>query len=106
MIVYRYECVQLFELNKQKYYYWNVSISEHCCHHCDGTIYKAGTEVETIVETDECGTIKKSICRKKDGGIQIINQKYEFSIFPVYFINHILRYSRYRNRFYIHILLQ
>ena len=27
--------------NGQKYFFWNKTISEHCCLHCDGTVYKA-----------------------------------------------------------------
>ena len=45
-----------------------MSISEHCCLHCDGTVYKADTVIETVVEKDECGTTKTSVCRKNDGG--------------------------------------
>jgi len=65
----RYECVPLGELNEQKYFYWNKSISEHCCLHCDGTVYKADTVIETVFEKDECRTIKTSVCRKNDGGM-------------------------------------
>merc|ERR1712198_35719 len=65
----RYECVTLGELNKQKYFYWNKTISEHCCLHCDGTVYKADSVIESVVEDDECGTIKTSVCRKNDEGI-------------------------------------
>jgi len=65
----RYECINFGELNEQKYYFWNKSISEHCCLHCDGTVYKADTIIETVVEKDECGTIKTAVCRKNDGGI-------------------------------------
>ena len=45
-----------------------MSVSEHCCLHCDGTVYKADTVIETVVEKDECGTTKTSVCRKNDGG--------------------------------------
>ena len=43
-------------------------MSEYCCLHCDGTVYKADTIIETVVEKDECGTIKTSVCRKNDEG--------------------------------------
>ena len=67
--MFRYECINFGELNEQKYYFWNKSISEHCCLHCDGTVYKADTIIESVVEKDECGTIKTSVCRKKDEGL-------------------------------------
>ena len=63
-----YECILLGELNKLKYFYWNMTISEHCCLHCDGTVYKSDTVIETIVEEDVCGTIKSSVCKKNDKG--------------------------------------
>ena len=80
---YRYECVTLGELNEQKYFYWNKTISEHCCLHCDGTVYKADSVIESVVEEDECGTIKTSVCRKNDEGfnkicsfVKLLNQPY------------------------------
>ena len=45
-----------------------MTISEHCCLHCDGTVYKSDTVIETIVEEDLCGTIKSSVCKKNDKG--------------------------------------
>ena len=45
-----------------------MTISEHCCLHCDGTVYKSDTVIETIVEEDVCGTIKSSVCKKNDKG--------------------------------------
>jgi len=74
----RYECINFGELNEQKYYFWNKSISEHCCLHCDGTVYKADTVIETVVEKDECGTIKTSVCRKNDGGIANIEKDFNY----------------------------
>jgi len=65
----RYECVLLGDLLEQKYFYWNKTISDQCCLHCDGTVYKADTIIETVVEEDDCGTIKTSICRKNDLGV-------------------------------------
>jgi len=74
----RYECVPLVEWNRHKYYYWNMSVSEHCCLHCDGTVYKADTVIETVVEKDECGTTKTSVCRKNDGGIADIEVDFTY----------------------------
>jgi len=74
----RYECVPLVEWNKHIYYYWNMSVSEHCCLHCDGTVYKADTVIETVVEKDECGTTKTSVCRKNDGGIADIEVDFTY----------------------------
>jgi len=74
-----YECVPLGEFNEQKYYYWNKSISEHCCLHCDGTVYKADTVIESVFDKDECGTVKTSICRKNDKGVANIEIDFTYT---------------------------
>jgi len=74
----RYECVPLGKLNEEKYYYWNKTVSEYCCLHCDGTVYKADTVIESVVEKDECGTIKTSVCRKKDEGFANIEIEFAY----------------------------
>ena len=33
-------------------------MSDHCCLHCDGTVYKADTEIDTVVMEDECKTVQ------------------------------------------------
>ena len=40
-----------------------MTVSERCCLHCDGTVYKADSEIETIVKNDECGTIETAVCK-------------------------------------------
>merc|ERR1719300_1828651 len=35
----------------------------------DGTVYKADTIIDTVVEDDDCGTIKTSVCQKNDKGV-------------------------------------
>ena len=42
---------------------WNTSVSDHCCHHCDGVVYKADTIIDTIQHEDECQTVETSVCR-------------------------------------------
>ena len=39
-------------------YYWAKNVSDHCCLHCDGTVYKADTEIETTELEDECRTVQ------------------------------------------------
>ena len=46
---------------------WNVSVSEHCCQHCDGVIFKADTVIETKQHEDECRTLETSVCRVLPG---------------------------------------
>ena len=73
--MFRYECVPSAKFNGKEYFYWNMTISEHCCLHCDGTVYKSDSVIESVVAKDECGTTKTSVCRKNDDGmlsIQII----------------------------------
>ena len=59
-------------MNGIKFFYWNKTVSEHCCLHCDGTVYKADSVVESLVKEDECGTIMTSVCRKNDEGFNEI----------------------------------
>ena len=46
---------------------WNTSVSDHCCHHCDGVVYKADAVIDTIQHKDECQTIETSVCRTIPG---------------------------------------
>ena len=42
---------------------WNTSVSDHCCHHCDGVVHKADSVIDTIHHEDKCQTIETSVCR-------------------------------------------
>ena len=64
----RYTCQYIGNILDENWYFWNKTVSEHCCLHCDGTVYKADTIIDTVVEDDDCGTIKTSVCRKNDKG--------------------------------------
>ena len=55
---YRYTCTLLATIHDRNWYYWNTSVSESCCLHCDGTVYKADTVIETIEKEDECATVE------------------------------------------------
>jgi len=87
----RYECVPSAKFNGKEYFYWNMTISEHCCLHCDGTVYKSDSVIESVVAKDECGTTKTSVCRKNDDGLANIevDVNYEWccndedGIFPI-----------------------
>ena len=43
-----------------------MSVSEHCCLHCDGTVYKADTVIDTIEAQNDsatCHTVETSVCK-------------------------------------------
>ena len=42
---------------------WNTSVSDHCCHHCDGVVYKADSVIDAIHHEDKCQTIETLVCR-------------------------------------------
>lgn len=62
-----YTCQHFDEHAKDKFFVWNVSVSEHCCQHCDGVIFKADSVIETKQQEDECRTLETSVCRVLPG---------------------------------------
>ena len=60
---FRYTCTFIDQHIDDKFFMWNVSVSDHCCQHCDGVVYKADSVVETVLHEDKCGTVETSICR-------------------------------------------
>merc|ERR1712198_53517 len=69
---FRYTCQYVGNFIDTNWYFWNKTVSEHCCLHCDGTVYKSNSIIDTTVEDDDCGTIKTSACRLNDDGISPI----------------------------------
>ena len=53
---------------------WNVSVSDHCCQHCDGVVYKADSVIETVFHQDECETVESSICRILPGAFSFLTR--------------------------------
>ena len=68
MHVCRFTCQFLGSLGSVDLYFWNKTVPDSCCLHCDGTVFKAGEVVETVVEEDDCQTVKSSVCRKNEFG--------------------------------------
>jgi len=62
----RFTCQYLGSLGSVDLFYWNKTVSESCCLHCDGKVYKADEVIETVVEDDDCKSVKTSVCRKND----------------------------------------
>ena len=58
---------------------WNTSVSDHCCHHCDGVVYKADSVIDTIHHEDDCKTIESSVCKILPG-----KQKYNMYYISVF----------------------
>ena len=53
---------------KDKYYaYWSTTVSDSCCLHCNNTVYKADTVINTVTLKDKCETEETSVCRKIPG---------------------------------------
>jgi len=42
---------------------WVGSVSDRCCQHCDGVVYKPDSVMETIQIEDKCQTVETSVCR-------------------------------------------
>ena len=53
-----YHCSHFVTIQERNYYFWNRTVSDSCCLHCDGTVYKADTVIDTIETEDECETVK------------------------------------------------
>ena len=58
LILERYQCAYLADIKGTDLYFWNKTVSDHCCLHCDGTVYRANTEIETTVLDNDCNTIQ------------------------------------------------
>ena len=58
----RYECNKVSFVG-QSIYFWNISVSDQCCLHCDGSVFKDGAEMEPSAPRGECGAVETSVCR-------------------------------------------
>ena len=67
-VYFRYKCQYFGSILNTDLYFWIKSVSDQCCLHCDGTVYKADTTIDSVVEDDDCGTIQKTMCIKNDQG--------------------------------------
>ena len=64
----RQECLEeqkLMAEQGQDYVYWSTTRSDSCCLHCNNTVYKADTVINTVTLNDTCETEKTSVCRRK-----------------------------------------
>ena len=66
-----YTCVYVDTYRDQKLFQWNVSVSDHCCLHCDDVVYKADTVIDTIQYEDECKTTETTVCRTIPGYVHV-----------------------------------
>ena len=67
-----------------KFFMWNISVSDHCCQHCDGVVYKADSVIETVLHEDKCETVETSICRILPGFTFLEKKPFLFIVFNVY----------------------
>ena len=73
--LFSYTCTFLDQHLHDKFYMWNVSVSDHCCQHCDGVVYKADSVIETVFHQDKCETVETSICRILPGALSFQTMK-------------------------------
>ena len=45
------------------YLFWKKTVSEKCCLHCDGTVYKDGQEMTPLEVGGTCDAVETSVCR-------------------------------------------
>ena len=83
-----YTCTYVGTYRDKNLYRWNVSVSDHCCLHCDGVVYKADTVIDTTHHEDECKSSVSTVCRKIPGKLHflisyfsLIIQDYPMSLF-------------------------
>ena len=74
ILLFRYTCTFIDQHIHDKFYMWNVSVSDHCCQHCDGVVYKADSVIETVFHQDECETVESSICRILPGAFSFLTR--------------------------------
>ena len=65
-ITLRYTCLSGNNKNSNLQF-WNTSVSDHCCLHCNGVVYKPNSIIATIQHHDKCQTVETSICRTLPG---------------------------------------
>lgn len=63
----RYTCTSIDEYKGKELYYWNTTVSDHCCLYCNNTVYKTDTIIDTIHHEDKCKSIETSTCRRVPG---------------------------------------
>ena len=55
-------------IRKNKYFvFWNTTVSDNCCLHCNNTVYKADTVIGTTRLEDRCESEETHVCRKIPG---------------------------------------
>jgi len=57
-------CLDVEYNKKERYVFWNTSVSDNCCLYCNNTVYKADTVIDTTKLEDECQSEETHVCRK------------------------------------------
>ena len=60
---FRYTCVFSGRHHNVNLFSWHASLSDRCCEHCDGVVYKPDSIIETKQSEDKCQTVETSVCR-------------------------------------------
>ena len=62
-ILFRYTCTYTDSYQNKRVFAWNTTVSDECCLHCNGTVFKPDSLVNTVKMEDDCKTIESSYCR-------------------------------------------
>ena len=77
--MFSYTCTEVGGALPKGYFIWKQSVSEKCCLHCDGTVYKDGLEMTPIDVGGDCDAVETSVCRlNPDTGKAGIVNEYHF----------------------------
>jgi len=58
-----YTCTFSNSYQNRKLAAWKTTISDQCCIHCNGTVFKPDSLIDTVTKDDDCSTIETSYCR-------------------------------------------
>merc|ERR1719450_154062 len=58
-----YTCTFITSFQNKTLYFWNTTVSDQCCLHCNGTVFKSDSLIDKVYLQDECKTIESSFCR-------------------------------------------
>ena len=61
--LFSYTCTEVGGTLPKGYAIWKRTVSEKCCLHCDGTVYKDDLEMTPVDVGGPCDAVETSVCR-------------------------------------------
>ena len=61
--LFSYTCTEVGGTLPKGFAIWKRTVSEKCCLHCDGTVYKDGLEMTPVDVGGVCDAVETSVCR-------------------------------------------